>query len=66
MRGRLTVDVHSAGDQRVDDIYLTLITSKPRYTNPSEMSSAGVVNVAFILSRVLVTKVGVRIGNWIY
>jgi hypothetical protein len=34
--------VPSAGDQRVVGICLTLITSKPRFTNPSEMSSARV------------------------
>jgi hypothetical protein len=34
----------SAGNQRVADICLTLITSKPRFTNPSQMSSVRVVN----------------------
>jgi hypothetical protein len=43
-RGRYAVDVPSAGDQQVGDICLTLITSKPASTNPSEMSCAGVVN----------------------
>jgi hypothetical protein len=43
-RGRFAVDVPFAGDQRVADICLTLITSKPASTNPFEMSSAGVVN----------------------
>jgi hypothetical protein len=36
-----TVVVLSAGDQWVVDICLMLITSKPRFTNPSEMSSVG-------------------------
>jgi hypothetical protein len=40
-RGMFTVVVPSAGDRRLADIFLTLITSKPRFTNPSEMSSAG-------------------------
>jgi hypothetical protein len=43
-RGRFTVDVLSAIVRRVADICLKLIMSKPRSTNPSEMSSAGVVN----------------------
>jgi hypothetical protein len=43
-RGRITVDVHSAGDRLAADICLTLITSNPRSTSPSEMSSARVVN----------------------
>jgi hypothetical protein len=38
--GTFTVVVLSAGDGRVVDIYLTLITSKPRFINPSEVSSA--------------------------
>jgi hypothetical protein len=39
-----TVDVPSAGDQRMVDICLTVITSKPSSTNLCEVSSAGVVN----------------------
>jgi hypothetical protein len=41
-KGRLTVDVPSGGVRRVVVICLTLMTSKPRITNPSEISSAGV------------------------
>jgi hypothetical protein len=37
-RGMFTVVVPSAGDQWVADICLMLITSKPGFTNPSEMS----------------------------
>jgi hypothetical protein len=37
-----TVVVPSAGDRRVVDICLMLIISKQKFTNPSEMSSAGV------------------------
>jgi hypothetical protein len=40
-RGIFTVVVPSAGGRRVVDICLTLIISKPRFTNPSPMSSAG-------------------------
>jgi hypothetical protein len=52
-RGRFTGDVSSVGDRRVANICLTLITSKPRSTNPSEMSSTGVIDgrcrmIAFI------------------
>jgi hypothetical protein len=43
-RGRFTVVVPSAEEPRLADICLTLITSKPRPTNPSEMFSAGAVN----------------------
>jgi hypothetical protein len=43
-RGRFTVDGSLAGNRRVADICLTLIMPKPKPTNPSEMSSAGVVN----------------------
>jgi hypothetical protein len=39
--GRMTLDA-SGGDRRVVVICLTLITSKPRLTSQSEMSSAGV------------------------
>jgi hypothetical protein len=46
-RGRFTVDVPSAADQRVADICLALITSKPKSIIPSEMSSAGVVNARY-------------------
>jgi hypothetical protein len=41
-RGIFTVIVPSASDLGVTDICLTLITSKPRFINPSEMSSSGV------------------------
>jgi hypothetical protein len=41
-KGIFTVVVPSAGDRRVVNIYLTLITSKARFTNPPEMSFAGV------------------------
>jgi hypothetical protein len=41
-RGMFTVVVPSAGDQWVVHICSMLITSKPRFTNPCEMSSAGV------------------------
>jgi hypothetical protein len=40
---RFIMDVPSAGDRRVLDICLTLIKSKQRFTNPFELSSAGVV-----------------------
>jgi hypothetical protein len=40
-RGIFTVAVPSEGERRVVDICLTLIRSKPRSTNPSQMSSAG-------------------------
>jgi hypothetical protein len=43
-RGRFIVDVPSEDDRRMADICLTLITSKQRSINQSEMSSAGVVN----------------------
>jgi hypothetical protein len=43
-RGKFAVDISSASHRWVADICLTLITSKPRPTNPSEMSSAGAVN----------------------
>jgi hypothetical protein len=45
-RERFTVDVPSAVDRRVAGICLMLITSKPRSSIPSEMSSAGVVPTA--------------------
>jgi hypothetical protein len=41
-RERFIVVVPSEGDRRVAVICLTLITSKPRLTSPSDMSSAGV------------------------
>jgi hypothetical protein len=41
-RGMITVVLLSASDRRVIDVCLTLITSKPKFTNPSEMSSARV------------------------
>jgi hypothetical protein len=40
-RGTFTVVIPSADDRRVVYICLTLITLKPRFINPSEMSSAG-------------------------
>jgi hypothetical protein len=40
-REMFTIVVPSAGDLRVVDIFLTLITSKPRFNNPSETSYAG-------------------------
>jgi hypothetical protein len=40
-RGMFIDVVPSAGDRRQVDICLMLITSKRRFTNPSEMSSAG-------------------------
>jgi hypothetical protein len=39
-RGIFTVVVPPAGDRRVIDIYLMLITSKARFIKPSEISSA--------------------------
>jgi hypothetical protein len=42
-RGMFMVVVTSLGDWRVAVICLTLITSKPRLTNPSDMSSSGVL-----------------------
>jgi hypothetical protein len=41
-RGRCTVVDPSEGDRRVAVICWTLITSNPRLTRPSDMSSAGV------------------------
>jgi hypothetical protein len=41
-REMFTVVVPSAGDGRVVDICLMLITSKPRFTNPPDTSSAGI------------------------
>jgi hypothetical protein len=41
-KGMFTVVLLSAGDRRVADISLTPITSKARFSNPSEMSSVGV------------------------
>jgi hypothetical protein len=38
-RGMFTVVVPSAGDQRLVDICLTPITSRPTFTNPSQMSA---------------------------
>jgi hypothetical protein len=32
-----------SGDRRADDICLTLMTSKPRSTSPSDISCAGVL-----------------------
>jgi hypothetical protein len=40
-RGMYTVAVPSAGDRRLVDFCLTLITSKARFTNQSEMYPAG-------------------------
>jgi hypothetical protein len=42
-KGRGFVVVPSVGDRRVVVICLTLLTSKPQFTKPSEMSSAGVL-----------------------
>jgi hypothetical protein len=47
-RGRFTVDALYASDRRAADVCFTSITSKPKSTNPSEMSSAGVVNGRWI------------------
>jgi hypothetical protein len=55
-RGMFAVVVSSAGDRRVVDMFLTLITSKPRFINQSEMTSAGAET-----GRCLVTA---RIGFW--
>jgi hypothetical protein len=41
-RGMFTIVVPSVDDQRVVDICLMLITSKPRFTNPPEISSTGI------------------------
>jgi hypothetical protein len=41
-RGRFT-GLDPSGDRRLDDICLTLMTSNPRSTSPSEMSWAGVL-----------------------
>jgi hypothetical protein len=41
-RGRFVVLDFSGGDRRVAVICLTLITSKPRLTSQSQISSAGV------------------------
>jgi hypothetical protein len=42
-RGMFTAVDPSEGDRRVAVICLTLLTSKPRLTSPSDMSSAGVL-----------------------
>jgi hypothetical protein len=42
-RWRFLVVAPSEDDRRVVVICLTLITSKPRFISPSEMSSAGVL-----------------------
>jgi hypothetical protein len=55
-RGKFTVDIPSVGDRRVIDICLTLITSNPRFTNPSQMSSAGVETGSY--------RIKVIIGFW--
>jgi hypothetical protein len=39
--GMFTAVVPSVGDRQVVNICLMLITSKPRFTNPPDMSSAG-------------------------
>jgi hypothetical protein len=44
LMGVFTVVVPSAGNRWVVDIPLMLITCKPRFTNPSEMSTPGVQN----------------------
>jgi hypothetical protein len=41
--GRVFVDAPSVGDRRTVFICLTLMTSKPWFTSPSEMSSGGVL-----------------------
>jgi hypothetical protein len=46
-RGMFTVVVHSAGYRQVVDICLPLITSKLRFTHPSEMSSGGAETVRY-------------------
>jgi hypothetical protein len=51
-REGLTEDVPSAGDQRVVDICLTVITSKRRFANPSAMPSAGVETGSQSLSHI--------------
>jgi hypothetical protein len=43
-RKMFNVVVLSAGNRREAGIYLTLITSKPKFTIPFLMSSAGAVN----------------------
>jgi hypothetical protein len=40
-KGRCLVILSSEGDPRVVVIFLTLTTSNPRVTSPSEISSAG-------------------------
>jgi hypothetical protein len=42
-KGRFGVDVSSGGVRRVVIICLTLMTSNPRLTYPSDISSAGVL-----------------------
>jgi hypothetical protein len=41
-KGRFVLVTPSEVDRRVDVICLMLITSKPQFTSPSEISSAGV------------------------
>jgi hypothetical protein len=41
--GTVFVDASSVGDRRIVVICLTLMTLKPRFTSPSEMSSAWVL-----------------------
>jgi hypothetical protein len=41
-KGRFTGDIPASGNRWMADICVTLITSKPWSTNPSEMSFAGV------------------------
>jgi hypothetical protein len=43
-RGIFTAVVPSEGDRWVVDICSTVRAAKPRFTNPNEMSSAGVMN----------------------
>jgi hypothetical protein len=55
-RGMLAWEDPSAEERRVDVICFTLMTSNPRPTKPSEMSSAGV-----LIGRCLITAL---IGFW--
>jgi hypothetical protein len=47
-RGMFNVVVLSTGNRREAGICLTLITSKPKFTIPFVMSSAGAVNERYI------------------
>jgi hypothetical protein len=63
-RGSLVVDVPSAGDQQVADICLTLVTSKPRSTNPSEMFSVGMLNVRCCITAYRLLGLGIEGEVW--